>query len=174
MQDILVVVDMQNDFIGGALGTLEAQAIVQPVADRMRSFAGRVIATRDTHDSHYLSTQEGRKLPVEHCIRDTWGWELHPLIAAQLHETPVDKPVFGSAALGQMLAQENALVPIRSITLVGLCTDICVIANAMILRAFLPETEIKVEAALCAGVTPERHQTALDAMKSCQVTIVTA
>jgi len=171
MQDILLVVDMQNDFITGALGTPEAQGIVARVADRMRAFPGRVMTTRDTHEADYLNTQEGRLLPVAHCIRGTWGWQLHPQVEALRREEPVDKPVFGSAALGQMLAQENARLPIRSITLMGLCTDICVISNAMILRAFLPETEIIVDASCCAGVTPKSHRTALEAMKACQVRI---
>lgn len=170
-QDVLVVVDMQNDFITGALGTPEAQAIVPRVVDKMRSFPGRVMTTRDTHGADYLDTQEGRLLPVPHCIRDTWGWQLHPQVEAQLREEPVDKPVFGSTALGQMLAEQNNLHPIRSITLAGLCTDICVISNAMILRAFLPEAEIIVDAACCAGVTPESHCVALAAMKVCQVRI---
>lgn len=171
MQDILIVVDMQNDFIDGALGTPEAQDIVGKVAEKMRDFDGRVINTRDTHGSAYLSTQEGRKLPVPHCIRGTAGWQLHPLIEAQRREDPVDKSVFGSATLGQLLAKGNRQESIRSITLVGLCTDICVISNAMILRAFLPETEIIVDAACCAGATPQGHRTALAAMKACQVRI---
>jgi nicotinamidase/pyrazinamidase len=171
MQDILIVSDMQNDFIDGALGTPEAQAIVDKVIQRMRAFDGRVINIRDTHDSAYFSTQEGRKLPVRHCIRGTEGWQLHPKIEALRREDPVDKHVFGSAALGQRLAKENREDPIGSITLVGLCTDICVISNAMILRAFLPETEIIVDAACCAGATPQGHLTALDAMKACQVRI---
>lgn len=171
MQHILVVVDMQNDFIDGALGTKEAQAIVPRVADKIRGFEGRVLATRDTHGEDYLSTQEGRKLPVAHCIRGTIGWQIHPDIQALLREPPVDKPVFGSAALGQLLWEENARQPIHSVTLVGLCTDICVISNALIIRAFLPETDIIVDAACCAGVTPQSHRTALQAMKACQVRI---
>ncbi len=174
MQDVLVVVDMQNDFINGALGTPEAQSIVERVAARMQSFTGRVITTRDTHGPDYLTTQEGRNLPVEHCIRGTLGWQLHPLIQVQQREIPVDKTIFGSVALGQMLEIENEREPIRSITLVGLCTDICVISNAIILRAFLPEAEIIVDASLCAGATPLGHQTALEAMKACQVRIITA
>ncbi len=171
MQDILIVVDMQKDFIDGALGTPEAQAIVQKVADKMRGFKGRILATRDTHEADYLDSQEGRLLPVSHCIRDTEGWQLHPLVAAQLIEPPVDKPVFGSADLALRLQADNEREPIRSITLVGLCTDICVISNALILRAFLPETSIRVDAACCAGVTPQSHQTALAAMKACQVEV---
>lgn len=171
MQHFLIVVDMQNDFINGALGTREAQAIVPLVADKIRGFSGRVLATRDTHEADYLTTQEGRKLPVEHCVRSTHGWQIHPDIQALLTEPPVDKPVFGSVELGQMLLEENARKPIRSVTLVGLCTDICVISNALIIRAFLPETEIIVDAACCAGVTPQSHRTALEAMKACQVRI---
>ncbi len=171
MQDILIVSDMQNDFIDGVLGTPEARDIVDRVADRMRGFEGRVLNIRDTHDSAYFSTQEGRKLPVRHCIRGTEGWQLHPKIEALRREEPVDKPVFGSAALGQRLAKENRQDPIGAITLVGVCTDICVISNAMILRAFLPETEIIVDAACCAGATPQGHRRALEAMRVCQVRI---
>lgn len=172
MQDILIVVDMQNDFIDGALGSPQAQAVVEKTAQKMEGFQGRVINTRDTHEMDYLSTQEGQKLPVPHCIRGTQGWQLHPLIQAQRREAPVDKPVFGSITLGQMMAEENERLPIRSITLVGLCTDICVISNAMILRAFLPETEIIVDAACCAGTSTAAHKTALAAIKACQGTIV--
>ena len=168
MQDILIVVDMQNDFIDGALGSSQAQAIVQKTADKMKAFKGRVINTRDTHETDYLSTQEGQKLPVPHCIRGTWGWQLHPLIEAQRREEPVDKPVFGSITLGQMMGEENERLPISSITLVGLCTDICVISNAMILRGFLPETEIIIDAACCAGTSIAAHNTALAAIKACQ------
>ncbi|MHC1787067.1 MAG: cysteine hydrolase family protein [Christensenellales bacterium] len=171
MHDILIVVDMQLDFIDGPLGTPEARAIVDKVAERMRTFQGRVINTRDTHDRGYLGTQEGRRLPVAHCIRGTRGWQLHPLIEAWRREEPVDKPVFGSAALGQMLAKVDRQEAIGRITLVGLCTDICVISNALLLRAFLPETEIAVDAACCAGATPQGHRTALEAMKNCQVVI---
>ncbi len=171
MQHILVVVDMQNDFIDGALGTPEARAVVQHVADKIRGFEGRVMATRDTHGDNYLATQEGRKLPVTHCVQGTWGWQIHPEIQPLLREEPVDKPVFGSDRLGHMLKEANEQEPIASVTLVGLCTDICVISNAAIIRAFLPETEVIVDAACCAGVTPQSHQTALDAMKACQVRI---
>lgn len=171
MQNILIVVDMQNDFIDGALGTKEAQAIVGKVAAKMRGFEGRVICTRDTHGEDYLGTQEGRKLPVRHCERGSQGWQLHPLIEAERRGEAVDKPVFGSAALGKMLEEENGREKIESIELVGLCTDICVISNALLLRAFLPETEIIVDASCCAGVSPESHRTALKAMKACQVRI---
>ena len=171
MQDILVVVDMQNDFIDGALGTKEAVAIVSAVEQKIRNFHGRVLFTRDTHDATYLETQEGRKLPVSHCIRDTEGWQIHPVLEALRKEPAIDKPVFGSVALGDALRTADSVEPVRSVTLVGLCTDICVISNAMIARAFLPEAEIIVDAACCAGVTPESHRNALEAMKVCQVRI---
>lgn len=169
--DILVVIDMQNDFIDGALGTSEARAIVPAVAERIRTFSGRVLYTRDTHQQDYLSTQEGRHLPVSHCIQGTTGWTLHPEIEALRQETPIDKPSFGSVSLAQVLAAYHKEHPITSITLIGLCTDICVISNAMILKAFLPEVPIRVDAACCAGVTPESHHRALDAMEACQIEI---
>ena len=171
MQDLLIVVDMQRDFIDGALGTPEALAIVPHVVSKMRNHQGRILATRDTHEASYLDTQEGRLLPVPHCIRGTEGWQLHPDVEALLKEPPLDKPVFGSAQLGAQLARKNETDPIGRITLVGLCTDICVISNALLLRAFLPETEIVVDAACCAGVTPHSHRIALEAMKACQVHI---
>lgn len=171
MQNILIVVDMQNDFISGALGTKEAQAIVANVAEKIKSFDGRVIFTRDTHFENYLDTQEGHKLPVPHCIKGTHGWDICPQLIPLCTEPPVDKPTFGSRSLGDMLATANQREEIESITLVGLCTDICVISNALLIKAFLPEVEVKVDAACCAGVTPESHLTALNAMKMCQITV---
>ncbi|NLD51761.1 MAG: cysteine hydrolase [Clostridiales bacterium] len=171
MQNLLIVVDMQRDFIDGALGTPEARAILPHVVRKMQGHSGRILATRDTHETDYLDTQEGRLLPMPHCIRGTEGWQLHPDIAAHLTEPPLDKPVFGSAQLGVQLARENEANPIDRITLVGLCTDICVISNALLLRAFLPETEIVVDAACCAGVSPHSHRIALEAMKACQIRI---
>lgn len=171
--NILVVVDMQNDFIDGALGTKEAIAIVPNVVDKIKHFQGRVLATRDTHETDYLSTQEGKNLPVEHCIRNTAGWEIRSEIQALIQEKPIDKVTFGSEELAQILKayheQEEA---IESITLIGLCTDICVISNAMVLKAFLPEVPITVDAACCAGVTPKSHRQALEAMKVCQIQVV--
>ena len=172
MQDILLVVDMQNDFIDGPLGSGEARAIVGRAAHKMRGFPGRVITTRDTHEKDYLDTQEGQKLPVPHCVRGTPGWQLHPLIEAERREEPVDKPVFGSAALGQALYEENKREPIRSIELIGLCTDICVVSNALILKAHYPEVPISVDSACCAGVTPALHEAALATMRSCQINIL--
>ncbi len=171
MQNILIVVDMQNDFITGALGTKEAQAIVPKVAEKIRGFSGRVIFTRDTHSENYLATQEGRMLPVPHCIKDTDGWQLCGELEPLCTEPPIDKPTFGSYALGELLSVANMRETIGSVTLIGLCTDICVISNALLVKAFLPEVEVHVDASCCAGVTPESHRTALAAMKPCQIII---
>ena len=168
---LLVVVDMQNDFIDGALGTPEAAAIVPGVVEKIKNFSGRVIATRDTHGEDYLETQEGRNLPVPHCIRGTAGWEIRPEIQRLISEPPVDKDTFGSAALGEMLRGLDEREGLESITLVGLCTDICVISNAMLIKAFLPEIPVIVDASCCAGVTPESHERALKAMAACQIAI---
>lgn len=171
MQNILIVVDMQNDFITGTLGTKEAQAILPAVTSKIRSFSGRVFFTRDTHQADYLNTQEGRKLPVMHCLKESPGWQLHPELIPLCIEKPIDKITFGSSELALRLQELNQTEAIHSITLIGLCTDICVISNALLLKAFLPETEIIVDAACCAGVTPQSHHTALDAMKACQIQI---
>jgi len=171
MQNILVVVDMQNDFIDGALGTKEAVAIVPAVEAKIKNFEGRVIFTRDTHEENYMETQEGRNLPVPHCIRGTEGWEIRPELMALCKEEPINKVTFGSEELGPMLKAANEEEPIESITFIGLCTDICVISNVMIAKAFLPEVKVKVDAACCAGVTPESHNNALAAMKVCQVEV---
>lgn len=171
MQDILVVVDMQNDFIDGALGTKEAAAIVPKVEQKTRNFSGRVLFTRDTHEENYMDTQEGQKLPVPHCIRNTDGWQIRSELAALCREEPVDKVTFGSVDLGTLLQRANEEEPVRRITFVGLCTDICVISNALLAKAYLPEAEIVVDASCCAGVTPESHSNALEAMKVCQICI---
>ena len=166
---ILVVVDMQNDFIDGALGTPEAVQIVPYVKKRIQSFDGKVLFTRDTHFADYLDTQEGKNLPVKHCIKDTSGWQIHPELEAHRTTEPIDKLTFGSADLPKILAQEK---DIEEITFVGLCTDICVISNVMITKAFFPEIPLIVDAKACAGVTPESHKNALAAMKMCQVTVI--
>lgn len=171
MQDILIVVDMQNDFIDGALGTSEAVAIVSKVAEKVKGFKGTVIFTRDTHGENYMQTQEGRNLPVPHCIKGSHGWEVCPALEPLRTGLTIDKPTFGSAELGRLILELDAKEPVGSITLVGLCTDICVISNAMIAKAFLPEVPVTVDAACCAGVTPESHRNALNAMKMCQVRI---
>lgn len=172
MQDLLIVVDMQNDFIDGALGTREAQAIVDKVKEKILDFKGPVIFTRDTHGENYMETQEGKNLPVPHCIKGTDGWQIRPELDALRKTRPVDKPGFGSVELGRMLLDMNAEEAIGSVTLVGLCTDVCVISNALIIKAFLPEVPVKVDAACCAGISPESHGNALSAMAMCQVEIL--
>ena len=170
---VLVVIDMQKDFIDGALGTKEAAEIVPNVAEKIREFDGRILATRDTHEEDYLETQEGRNLPVRHCIRGTKGWELCPELKELIKEKPIDKAAFGSMELGRILKEYHEQEEsIESITLIGLCTDICVISNAMIVKASLPEVPVIVDAACCAGVTPTSHRQALEAMKACQIVIV--
>ena len=172
MQDILIVVDMQNDFIDGSLGTAEAVAIVPQVVEKVRSFPGKVLFTRDTHPANYLETQEGRNLPVVHCVRGTPGWEIREELMALCRTEPIDKPTFGSPVLGEVLRGLDTLEPIGSVTLVGLCTDICVISNALLVKAYLPEVPVTVDAACCAGVTPESHRNALSAMKMCQIRVI--
>lgn len=159
---------MQNDFITGALGSNMAIGIVPKVLDKVKNFDGKVIFTRDTHNADYLSTQEGRKLPVEHCIKNTKGWE----ICDELKEYAaniVDKETFGSIKLAEVIRSCDE--KIESIELCGLCTDICVISNAMILKAAFPETKITVIGGCCTGVTEESHNTALNAMRAVQIEI---
>ena len=166
---ILVVVDMQKDFIDGALGTAEAVKIVPYVKDVIETFDGKVFFTRDTHFDDYMQTQEGKNLPVKHCIKGTPGWEIHPELDALRTTEAIDKVTFGSSELPKILGQAES---IESITFLGLCTDICVISNVMITKAFFPEVPVIVDAKGCAGVTPESHKNALAAMKMCQVTVI--
>lgn len=173
--DYLVVIDMQNDFVSGSLGTAEARGIVADVVRRVRDFEGTVVFTKDTHGPEYLDTQEGRLLPVAHCERGTWGWELVDELEearARREARVFEKPSFGSLDLARWLVERNAAEPITSIELVGLCTDICVVSNALLIKAHLPEVPLRVEAALCAGVTPESHDAALATMRSCQVEVI--
>ena len=175
MQDVLIVVDMQNDFIDGALGSAEAVAIVPAVKDKLENFSGTVYFTRDTHGVDYLETQEGRRLPVPHCVRGTDGWQICDALKSFADASvTVDKPSFGSEELCSLLKAQNQKEPIGQITLVGLCTDICVISNAMLIKAALPEVAVTVDAACCAGVTPESHKNALSAMQMCQITVENA
>lgn len=166
MKKTLIVVDMQNDFIDGSLGTKEAQAIVEKVREKIKSYqenGGEIIFTRDTHTKDYLNTNEGKHLPVEHCIIGTDGWKI-----ADGLEVPnakyIDKPSFG-----WMKWDEFAL---EDVELVGLCTDICVVSNALIIKAVYPEINVTVDASCCAGVTPETHKAALETMKMCQVNVI--
>ena len=172
---VLIVVDMQNDFVDGALGTPEAQAIVPRVCEKIRAFDGAVAATFDTHQSDYLATQEGKNLPVVHCLQGTPGWELNAAVRAALTAhgavQTFQKPTFGSVALAQWLDALHREDPLEEVLLIGLCTDICIISNAMLIKAFLPEVRVTVDAACCAGVTPASHTNALEAMKLCQICV---
>lgn len=169
---ILVVVDMQNDFIDGALGTPEALGIVDNVINAIKKFDGEVIFTRDTHKENYLETQEGKNLPVIHCIEGSPGWEIRDEIKKSAPTGYLlNKSSFGSLALPGKISKIAKPKELESITLIGLCTDICVISNAMILKAAFPEIPIIVRADCCAGVTVESHKTALNAMKMCQIIV---
>ena len=170
MRKILIVIDMQNDFIDAALGTKEAVSIVEAVKDKIRSYAPEnVIATMDTHGENYMETQEGKYLPVPHCIKGSEGWKIRSDIAALLEGAKIyEKPTFGSTALAADLKELSGREEIE-LELVGLCTDICVASNALLLKAFMPEVKISVDAACCAGVTPEKHLAALETMRSCQI-----
>ena len=172
MRKILIVIDMQNDFIDGALGTAEAAGIVEAVKKKIRSYpASDVIATMDTHGEDYMGTQEGRYLPVPHCIKGTYGWQIRDDIAALLEGAKVfEKPTFGSTHLAEYLKKLSEKEEIE-LELIGLCTDICVVSNALLLKAFMPEVKISVDASCCAGVTPEKHLAALETMRSCQIVI---
>ena len=167
---ILLVIDMQNDFIDGALGTKEAVAIVGNVKAKIEEYRKKgdtVIFTRDTHGEDYMTTQEGKNLPVPHCIKGTEGWE----ISAELDvgaSLIIDKPTFGSKELSEYLSGVEGL---SEVELIGLCTDICVISNAMLIKAFMPEVKVSVDGSCCAGVTPESHSNALDSMKMCQIEV---
>ena len=169
MSKILVVVDMQNDFIDGALGTAEAVSIVPYVKSVIEGFDGKVYFTRDTHFENYLETQEGKNLPVSHCIKGTNGWQIRAELDALRTTEPIDKLTFGSKDLVDVLRGET---DVESITFLGLCTDICVISNVMVTKAFFPEIPLIVDARGCAGVTPESHARALEAMKICQVKVI--
>lgn len=173
MKKFLVVVDMQKDFVDGALGSKEAAAIVPAAVKKIKEFDGEILATFDTHFENYMETAEGKKLPVPHCIKGTDGWQLDKNIAAALNEkgfTPVEKLTFGSVALPGIIA-EKAGDEDFTVELIGLCTDICVISNTLILKANFPEKEIYVDPACCAGVSPETHNAALAAMGCCQINI---
>ena len=174
MKKILVVIDMQKDFVDGALGSKEAAAIVPAAVKKIRGFDGAVFATLDTHFDDYMETAEGQKLPVPHCIRGTDGWKLNGAVLAALEEkgyTAVEKNTFGSVRL-PALVEAAAAGEAFSLTLIGLCTDICVVSNALLLKAHFPEAPIAVDAACCAGVTPEKHLAALETMRSCQIDVL--
>ena len=174
MSEVLLVVDMQQDFIDGALGTPEAVAIVPHVLEKIKTFPGEIIYTQDTHQAGYAQTQEGRRLPVQHCQKGTPGWQLHPEIAKlqqKNNSLVVEKDTFGAKTL-PLLLQQRYPQGIDLLEVIGLCTDLCVISNALLLKAFFPETIIWVHASCCAGVSPASHENALAAMAVCQIEIV--
>lgn len=167
----LVVIDVQNDFVTGSLGTAEAVEMLPRLLEKMGSFEGAILMTQDTHGADYLSTQEGKMLPVEHCIEGTEGWKFPEKVEA-LRESRgarvYEKPTFGSTRLVSELKRLYDSGELESVELVGLCTDICVISNALMIKAAMPELPVYVDPACCAGVTPEKHEAALEVMRSCQ------
>jgi len=174
MKKFLIVVDMQKDFVDGALGSAEAAAIVPAAVEKINGFDGEIFATFDTHFENYLNTSEGRKLPVPHCIKGTDGWKLDTNIEAALEKkgfTPVEKYTFGSVDLPELI-RKAAGGETFSIELIGLCTDICVISNALLLKANFPEAAMTVYKNCCAGVTAAKHDAALETMRSCQIDIL--
>ena len=176
MKHILIVVDMQKDFVDGALGTAEAVAIVENVAAKISAHEGPIVVTYDTHSEDYMNTAEGKKLPVPHCIKGSDGWQLNDRVAEALagrEYTPIEKPTFGSVAL-PALVKELSGGEDFSLELIGLCTDICVVSNALLLKANFPEVPISVDASCCAGVTPESHKAALTTMSFCQIDVINA
>lgn len=171
---ILIVVDMQKDFVDGSLGTAEAQAVVGNVVKKAENYDGEVIFTRDTHGENYMETQEGKLLPVIHCVEGTDGWQLIPELEdiRKAHGWKCyNKPTFGCTALAEDLKKLNETEGIESVELVGLCTDICVVSNALLIKAFMPEIPVMADSACCAGVTPNKHEAALETMRSCQILV---
>ena len=174
MKKILVVVDIQNDFVDGAIGTPEAVAIIDNAAEKIKDFDGDIFVTYDTHYENYMDTLEGKKLPVPHCIKGTDGWQLNAKIAEALkgkNYKTVEKLTFGSVELPELVKEvigDNT----AEITLIGLCTDICVVSNALLLKANLLDSEITVDSSCCAGVSPETHNSALDTMRCCQINVI--
>lgn len=174
MKNFLVVVDMQKDFVDGSLGTIEAQGIVRNVCEKIKGFEGEIICTFDTHNENYLDTAEGKKLPVKHCIKGTKGFELDEDVKSALagkDYTIVEKPTFGSVKLPEII-REKAQGEDFTVELIGLCTDICVVSNALLLKANMPEVKVSVDPVCCAGVTPESHEAALKTMQMCQVNVL--
>lgn len=174
MKKVLIVVDMQKDFVDGALGSKEAVAIVDKVVKKIENFGGDIIVTYDTHHENYMETQEGANLPVPHCIRGTEGWKLDERVQAAVDKrkyTAIEKPTFGSTELPEYIKATYNPADIE-IQLIGLCTDICVVSNALLMKANFLETKVSVDAECCAGVTPESHNAALITMKMCQVDVI--
>lgn len=173
MKKFLIVVDMQKDFVNGALGSAEAVKIVPNVVNKIKNFQGDIFVTYDTHFENYMETAEGKNLPVPHCIKGTDGWKLDKDVAAALESkeyTEVEKLTFGSVDLPDLVRKAAGDDEI-SIELIGLCTDICVVSNAIILKANFLEADISVDSACCAGVTVDTHNAALATMKMCQINV---
>ncbi len=169
---ILIVVDVQNDFVSGTLGTKEAQDMLPNLINKIKNFKGEIILTQDSHTDTYLETQEGKMLPVKHCIVGTNGWQFASELEAirEKEEYRVyQKNTFGSTDLANDLKKENLEKPIEYVELVGLCTDICIVTNALMIKAYLPEVPIYVDTNCCAGVSKENHFAALKVMESCQI-----
>lgn len=174
MKKILVVVDMQKDFVDGALGTSEAVAIVDNVVNKIDKFDGDIIVTYDTHFENYMETQEGKNLPVPHCIKGTDGWQLDSKVQAALKNKAyrvIEKPTFGSTELPEYIKVNYSNTEVE-FELIGLCTDICVVSNALMLKANFIESKVSVDASCCAGVTVDSHNAALTTMKMCQVNVI--
>ncbi|MBQ6543681.1 MAG: cysteine hydrolase [Clostridia bacterium] len=174
MKKFLIAVDLQNDFVSGTLGTEEAQDIISFAAEKIRNFEGGIFVTLDTHFDNYLETREGKNLPVVHCVKGTDGWRLNDEIEKALagkNYVTVEKNTFGSVELPSLILNAAGNDDF-TIELIGLCTDICVVNNALILKANFPETDISVDPKCCAGVTPEKHEAALETMSSCQIDII--
>lgn len=169
MRRVLIVVDMQNDFVTGSLGTKEAEAIVANVKAKVETYRERgdeILFTRDTHTEFYMETQEGKNLPVMHCVKDTAGWQIIDELKGYVSKV-FDKPTFGSVELAGYITEGDY----TEIELIGLCTDICVVSNAVLLKAYLPEVHISVDSKCCAGVTPDSHNAALTTMRMCQIDV---
>ena len=174
MKKVLIVVDMQKDFVDGALGSAEAVAIVDGVVAKIQNHDGDIIVTYDTHFDNYMDTREGRHLPVPHCVKGTDGWKLDAKVQAALEGKnyhAVEKPTFGSTELPRYIQETYDPCEVE-IELVGLCTDICVVSNALLIKANFPETEVRVDASCCAGVTVDSHNAALCTMKMCQIDVI--
>lgn len=168
-QDTLIVIDMQNDFLTGSLANPDGEKLIEPIKEKIENFNGKIIFTQDTHTEKYLDTNEGKHLPIKHCIRNTLGWGIPmPLvdIGAKKYALFFNKPTFGALELYKELPEEG------DIYICGVCTDICVVSNALILKAQLSEREIYVLKDLCAGTTKENHEAALQTMRSCQINVI--
>ncbi|MDO5332192.1 MAG: isochorismatase family cysteine hydrolase [Bacillota bacterium] len=175
MNSLLLVVDVQNDFIDGSLGSKEAISTLPNIIKKVKNFNGDVVFTRDTHDENYMSSQEGKNLPVVHCVKNTNGWQLADELEAFRKDNNCkvfDKPTFGSVECAEYIKELFDNKKVDEVTLIGYCTDICVVSNALIIKAMMPELKLKVDSKCCAGVTPQKHNSALETMASCQIEIV--